>query len=54
MKMTKKSIIDNLHSETDLKREACVSAFESMLEIIKHELELGNNVYDDRFSCFIK
>ena len=53
MKMTKKDIIDNLYSEMDLVREKCESAFESTLEIIKNELELGNKVSISGFGKWV-
>lgn len=44
MAMTKNDLIDLLYEKADLSKTACASAVESTIEIIKGELEKGNDV----------
>jgi integration host factor subunit alpha len=53
MKVTKSYLIDHLHRNHDLSREESISTIESLLEIIKHTLESGEDVLISRFGKFI-
>jgi integration host factor subunit alpha len=44
MTMTKKDLIEIYYEQTGLSKKECVSAVESIFEIIKDELEKGNPV----------
>ncbi|MEI7636788.1 MAG: integration host factor subunit alpha [Syntrophus sp. (in: bacteria)] len=44
MALIKREIIDLLHEKTGLTRKACASVMESTFDIIKEELEKGNNL----------
>jgi integration host factor subunit alpha len=44
MTITKKDLIDMHYEQTGLSKKECVSAVESIFEIIKDELEQGNPV----------
>ena len=53
MNVTKAHLINHLHRNHDLSREESSATIESLLEIIKHTLESGEDVLISRFGKFI-
>ena len=53
MTITKSHLINHLHRNHDLSREESISTIESLLEIIKHTLESGENLLISGFGKFI-
>lgn len=52
MTITKDNLIDSIHNHSDLQKQESTSAVESLLEIIKHTLETGENVLISGFGKF--
>jgi len=52
MTLTKAHIIDSVSEKLELKRQESVSLVESLLEIIKHTLESGEDVLISGFGKF--
>ena len=50
--MTKANIIDSVWDKSDFQKQESRSAVESLLEIIKHRLESGEDVLISRFGKF--
>ncbi len=44
MAVVKNDLINQIHAETGLSRKECISAVDSILEMMKHELSRGNGV----------
>ena len=53
MTITKAHLIDHLHRNHNLSREESISTIDSLLEIIKHTLESGENLLISGFGKFI-
>jgi integration host factor subunit alpha len=53
MTINKAHLIDHLYRNHDLSREESSATIESLLEIIKHTLESGEDVLISRFGKFI-
>ena len=52
MAITKADIINSIYNHSDLQKQEATSAVESLLEIIKHTLESGEDVLMPRFGKF--
>ena len=52
MSLTKANIIDSVYNNSDLQKQESMTAVESLLEIIKHTLESGENVLISKFGKF--
>ena len=52
MSLTKANSIDSVYNELDFQKQKSVSAVESLLEIIKHTLESGEDVMISGFGKF--
>jgi integration host factor subunit alpha len=52
MSLTKANLVDSLYSELDFQKQKSTSAVESLLEIIKHKLESGEDVLISEFGKF--
>jgi integration host factor subunit alpha len=52
MSLTKANLIDSVYNESDFQKQKASSAVESLLEIIKHELESGEDVLISGFGKF--
>ena len=53
MNVNKAHLIDHLYRNCDLSREESISTIDSLLEIIKHTLESGENLLISGFGTFI-
>ena len=53
MNVNKAHLIDHLYRNCGFSREESISTIESLLEIIKHTLESGEDVLISRFGKFI-
>jgi integration host factor subunit alpha len=53
MNVNKAHLIDHLHRNHNLSREESISTIDSLLEIIKHTLESGENILISGFGKFI-
>jgi integration host factor subunit alpha len=53
MNVTKAHLINHLHRNHDLSREESTTTIDSLLEIIKHTLESGENLLISGFGKFI-
>ena len=52
MSLTKANLIDSVYDKADLQKQKSTSAVESLLEIIKHTLESGEDVLMSGFGKF--
>ncbi|MBC8458384.1 MAG: integration host factor subunit alpha [Deltaproteobacteria bacterium] len=52
MSLTKANLIDSLYEKLELQKQKSTSAVESLLEIIKHTLESGEDVLISGFGKF--
>ena len=52
MPITKADIIDSIYNNSDFQKQKSTSAVESLLEIIKHTLESGEDVLISGFGKF--
>ena len=52
MALTKANLIDSLYDKSELQKQKSTSAVESLLEIIKHTLESGEDVLISGFGKF--
>ncbi len=52
MSLTKVKLIDSVYNELDLQKQKSTSAVESLLEVIKHTLESGEDVLISTFGKF--
>ena len=52
MSLTKANLIDSLYEKLELQKQTSTSAVESLLEIIKHRLESGEDVLISGFGKF--
>ena len=52
MTLTKANLIDSVYDKSDLQKQKSTSAVESLLEIIKHTLESGEDVLISGFGKF--
>ena len=52
MSLTKANLIDSLYEKLELQKQKSTSAVESLLEIIKHRLESGEDVLISGFGKF--
>lgn len=52
MSLTKANLIDSVYNELDFQKQKSTSAVESLLEIIKHTLESGEDVLISGFGKF--
>ena len=52
MSLTKASLIDSVYNQLNFKKPESTSAVESLLEIIKHKLESGEDVLISGFGKF--
>ncbi|HIJ58189.1 MAG TPA: integration host factor subunit alpha [Deltaproteobacteria bacterium] len=52
MALTKANLIDSLYDQSDFQKQKSTSAVESLLEIIKHTLESGEDVLISGFGKF--
>ena len=52
MTITKAYLIDSIHNHSDLQKQKSSSTVESLLEIIKHTLESGEDVLISGFGKF--
>ena len=53
MKVTKSYLIDHLYRNCGFSRDESITTVESLLEIIKHTLESGENILISGFGKFI-
>jgi integration host factor subunit alpha len=53
MNVTKSHLINHLHRNHNLSRDESTTTIESLLEIIKHTLESGENILISGFGKFI-
>ena len=52
MPLTKANLIDSVYNRLDFQKQKATSAVESLLEIIKHKLESGEDVLISGFGKF--
>ena len=52
MTLTKQDLIDSVYDKSDFQKQKSTSAVESLLEIIKHTLESGEDVLISGFGKF--
>ena len=52
MTLTKENLIDLVYNKSDIKRQEAIPIVESLLEIIKHTLESGEDVLFSGFGKF--
>ncbi len=52
MTLTKANLIDSVYDKSDLQKQKSTSAVESLLEIIKHKLESGEDILISGFGKF--
>lgn len=52
MTLTKDSIIDSIYKNTDLMKSEATRTFQSLMEIMKHALETGEDVLISGFGKF--
>jgi integration host factor subunit alpha len=52
MTITKANLIDSIYKQSDLRKQESTSAVESLLRIIKHTLEKGEDVLISGFGKF--
>ena len=52
MSLTKANLIDSVYDQSDFQKQESTSAVETLLEIIKHKLEMGEDVLISGFGKF--